>query len=130
MEDVAQTAADTWFTKGSFWGGGESGFEGERLETKVLGKNGRRGLGWVIGMEKRVSFENYGQEEEAEMVTVYVELNEGPHLGERTETQPQEIQLQEMTSHSQVTNYVQPTTHPSPTMSANNLPPDPTLASI
>lgn len=82
-------------------------------------------------MEKRVSFENYGQEEEAEMVTVHVELNEGPYSGERTETQPQEVQLQEVTSHSQVTNYVsQQQTHPSPTMSANTLPPEPTLASI
>lgn len=100
------TAADTWFTKGSFWGNGEGGFEGERLETKVLGEKGRRGLRWVIGMEKRVSFENYGQEEEAEMVTVRVELNEGPYSGEKTKTQPQEIPLQELTSHSQVTKYV------------------------
>ena len=43
------TAADTWFTKGSFWGGGEDGFEEESLQ--VLGQMGKPGLGQVTGME-------------------------------------------------------------------------------
>ena len=67
-------AVDSWLAKGSLWHGGEDGFEEVKSGSKSPGGDGEA---QIKAGDRDAALRTIG--ENADIVTVHVELSEGPH---------------------------------------------------